>query len=678
MSRVFNVYLLSIVLFASSHLYAERPQIILLEPGVHGEEIRTYHLFTVPYTENRDVSPDNTVQDSFHFSENYQIHLVKPGVTYWLKFHLQNTTPLDKEWILSFDAWSYVDFYYKDSLETNYHHKQSGTLLPFNDRDYPKGNNNFILIPTSRNQTIECLVKLSLRYSKADYPPINLNFKIYERFQLDRYEATVRQYISIFLGIFLVMFLFNLFVYISTRDINYLYYLGVLLMFMLTTADISGYNVSIMKWMPSFPYLKDFFNIIIVTLISFFSVLFCRKFLAIPERYPFWDKIFKILMVLFVADVFILLYDFRFGTDISNIVSVLFILTISAVIIKSVKDRYPSAVYLLIAMIFTIIGSFITIFAQLGILPMNDFNMKYALPIGSCIEMVLFSFALGYRINLLKKENEQKQLKIISQLKENELIQLSATQELERKVSERTNEIKIQKDIIQSEKEKSEKLLLNILPKSTSEELMTTGKATPRSYESATVMFTDYVLFTAIAEKLTPKELVEDLDYCFGCFDDIINKYGLEKIKTIGDAYMCVGGVPVPTKTHATSMVYAGLEIQSFMKEWKKQKLAKGQTPFELRVGIHSGPLTAGVVGKQKFAFDIWGSTVNLASRLEAGGESDRVNISGATYELVKSEFNCEYRGKIAIKNKGEIDMYFVLGPIIQKKDTRAEFQSNT
>jgi class 3 adenylate cyclase len=191
-------------------------------------------------------------------------------------------------------------------------------------------------------------------------------------------------------------------------------------------------------------------------------------------------------------------------------------------------------------------------------------------------------------------------------------------------------------------------------------------------------MFTDYVLFTAIAEKLTPTELVEDLDYCFSCFDDIIKKYGLEKIKTIGDAYMCVGGVPVPNKTHAIDMVHAGLEIQKFMHDWKTSKIEKGQTPFELRVGIHSGPLTAGVVGKQKFAFDIWGSTVNLASRLEASGERDQVNISGATYELIKSHFICKHRGKIAIKNKGEVDMYFVISAIREKNDALAEHQNNS
>lgn len=588
------------------------------------------------------------------------VKLVKPGNTYWLKFRVYNSEPRDKEFILSFNYWSYVDLYFKDTAQTTFQSKKTGILLPFKSRDYPKGNNNYILLPAKPNQVIDCFVRLNVNYFKSDLPPETLHFTVYERTYLDQYESWVRQYISLFMGVFMVMFLFNLFVYISTRDIRYLYYLVIVLMFMFLTADLSGYNVSILQFIPSFPYYKDYLNIFCITTISIFSILFTRRFLLVPQRYPFWEKVFKVLIVVILADAFILWYDFRMGTDIANLVSLLFISVLGIIIVKSVQDGYPTAGYLLAALIFSILGSFISIFAQLGWIAKNDFNLKFAMPLGNCLEMVLFSFALGYRINLLKKENEEKQIKIIEQLKENEILQNRTTVELEHKVIERTNEIKIQKDIIEAEKEKSENLLLNILPKFTSEELKSTGKATPRYYESATVMFTDFVLFTEIASKMSPAELVEDLDYCFSCFDDIINKYGLEKIKTIGDAYMCAGGIPVPNTTHALDTVRAGLEIQQFVQSWKRVKLAKNQTPYELRVGIHTGPLTAGVVGKKKFAFDIWGSTVNLASRLEAGGAADRVNISGTTYELVKSVFKCQYRGKIPIKNKGEMDMYFV------------------
>ena len=202
------------------------------------------------------------------------------------------------------------------------------------------------------------------------------------------------------------------------------------------------------------------------------------------------------------------------------------------------------------------------------------------------------------------------------------------------------------------ERKKSEKLLLNILPAETARELKQNGKATARHYESVTVMFTDFKGFTSIAEKLSAEELVSELDFIFKKFDEIISKYSIEKIKTIGDAYMCASGLPAANSNHADEIVKAGIEIQSWMTSQNNK--------WSLRMGIHSGPVTAGVVGDKKFAYDIWGDTVNTASRMESSGEPGRINISGATYVLIKEKFKCEFRGKIPAKNKGEIEMYFV------------------
>jgi class 3 adenylate cyclase len=214
--------------------------------------------------------------------------------------------------------------------------------------------------------------------------------------------------------------------------------------------------------------------------------------------------------------------------------------------------------------------------------------------------------------------------------------------------------------IIQEERQRSENLLLNILPVSVAEELKRRGHADTRSYERATVLFSDFKNFTRISEMLTPEELVKELDYCFKGFDKIITKYGLEKIKTIGDAYMCAGGLPDPNTGHPVKVVHAALEIQQFLGKLKAQREKEKRPFFEARVGIHTGPLIAGVVGDIKFAYDIWGDTVNVAARMESSSEPGKVNISAATYNLVKDEFNCDYRGKIEVKNKGEVDMYFV------------------
>jgi len=202
------------------------------------------------------------------------------------------------------------------------------------------------------------------------------------------------------------------------------------------------------------------------------------------------------------------------------------------------------------------------------------------------------------------------------------------------------------------ERRKSEKLLLNILPAETAKELKRNGKATARHYESVTVMFTDFKGFTSIAEKLSAEELVSELDFLFKKFDEIISRYNIEKIKTIGDAYMCASGLPTPNSNHAEYIIQAAIEIQNWMTAQNNK--------WNLRIGIHTGAVTAGVVGDKKFAYDIWGDTVNTASRMESSGEPNKINISGVTHELIKHKFKCEFRGKIPAKNKGEIEMYFV------------------
>ncbi len=216
--------------------------------------------------------------------------------------------------------------------------------------------------------------------------------------------------------------------------------------------------------------------------------------------------------------------------------------------------------------------------------------------------------------------------------------------------------------IISLEKEKSEKLLLNILPFEVAEELKTKGHAEAQLMDEVTVLFTDFKGFTQLSEKLTPKELVAEINECFSAFDHIMQKHGVEKIKTIGDAYMAAGGLPTANHTHANDVVHAALDIQKFMLTHKKQKETAGELYFEIRIGIHTGPVVAGIVGVKKFAYDIWGDTVNTASRMESSGEVGQVNISQTTYELVKEEFACTHRGKIAAKGKGEVDMYFVAG----------------
>lgn len=250
------------------------------------------------------------------------------------------------------------------------------------------------------------------------------------------------------------------------------------------------------------------------------------------------------------------------------------------------------------------------------------------------------------------REQEAEKQNILAQ--QNEL--------LEREVTERTREVMRQKSEIEEqhaalleEKNKSDELLRNILPAEVAEELKQKGSSAARQYDEVSVLFTDFVDFTGVAEQMHPQELVQELNECFTAFDTIIEKHGLEKIKTIGDAYMAVCGLPLSDEGHAHKAVQAALEISEFVTKYRQERRL-----FQIRIGIHSGPVVAGIIGVKKFAYDIWGDTVNTAARMEQHSEPGKINISGTTYALVKDAFVCTPRGKVVAKHKGEVEMYFV------------------
>ena len=226
----------------------------------------------------------------------------------------------------------------------------------------------------------------------------------------------------------------------------------------------------------------------------------------------------------------------------------------------------------------------------------------------------------------------------------------------------RNKSIKKSRNEISIEKERSEALLLNILPEKIAQELKENGKSEAKSYDLISVLFTDFKEFTQISEELSATELVSEINTCFEAFDNICSKYRIEKIKTIGDSYMAAGGLPVPYNDSIKNTVLAGLEMVEFISKRKIERVKAGKYPFEMRVGINTGNVVAGIVGVKKFQYDIWGDTVNTASRMESAGEVGKVNISQSTFDLLKNDpdFIFVHRGKINAKGKGEVDMYFV------------------
>jgi adenylate cyclase len=217
------------------------------------------------------------------------------------------------------------------------------------------------------------------------------------------------------------------------------------------------------------------------------------------------------------------------------------------------------------------------------------------------------------------------------------------------------------KAIIEKEKQKSDDLLLNILPAKAAEELKTKGFSDAQLYENATVLFTDFKDFTLMSEIVSPATLVKMIDFYFSEFDRITTKFNIEKIKTVGDAYVCANGLNQNNTDKPSDVVKAAIEMQKFSSEYRKKCLVNNVPFFECRIGINTGSVVAGVVGIKKFTYDIWGDTVNVAARMEQHGEPGKINVSEATYLLIKEEFQCEYRGKILAKNKGEVSMYFVI-----------------
>ena len=255
-------------------------------------------------------------------------------------------------------------------------------------------------------------------------------------------------------------------------------------------------------------------------------------------------------------------------------------------------------------------------------------------------------------LSLVKQLDEVNRLSDINLKQEQEKQQILQDQNdlLEKQVDERTFEL-------QKEKQKTENLLLNILPHEVAEELKENGSSEAKYYDEVTVLFTDFVNFTQSSEKMGAEKMLVELNECFTAFDMIMEKHGLEKIKTIGDAYLAVCGLPMKNECHAYQTVLVALDIIDFIEERKKTH----PDVLDIRIGINSGSLIAGIVGVKKFAYDIWGDTVNTAARMEQNSEKGKINISESTYQLVKEKITCEYRGKIHTKGKGDMDMYFAI-----------------
>lgn len=440
---------------------------------------------------------------------------------------------------------------------------------------------------------------------------------------------------AIFIGFALLMALYHIFLFIAIRNIPYLYYVGYVVCFALFNAHLNGSSF-LFLWPqhPEWNYYDNLFS----CASGFFSAYFAVTCLDLRKHAPSFRKAVILMAWLYAADAAISLLGYSYAAFIiiRQIIPVWLVITITAAY-TVLRRGYKPARFFLIAWLVMVVGVLIFMFNSFNIIQ-YCFLTAHSLQIAALIEALVLSFALADRFNTYKKEKEA--------------LMRTQNEMLEQKVSERTDELKKQQ-------QETEQLLLNILPEEVAAELKENGVARSRNYEAVTVLFTDFKDFTHIVENISPEQLIAELNHCFSAFDKIIEKYNIEKIKTIGDSYMCAGGLGSHNPQNATDVVKAGIEIRNFITHRNQQEKSRGGNILEVRIGIHTGPVIAGIIGIKKFAYDIWGDTVNIASRMESAGETGKVNISGITYELVKGHFDCTYRGRIPAKNKGEVDMYF-------------------
>lgn len=459
---------------------------------------------------------------------------------------------------------------------------------------------------------------------------------------------------GMYFGFMFLIILYNLFLYFSTKERIYLYYVAYV--FSITWFMSTVYQYIFEFVWPNYPSLNQY-AVISTAMTILTATFFTRAFLDTRQRAPTLHKISNVFLVLGVVIIIGIFSPFKIAFLILAqgtvfLMAVFFLITGIVILNKG----YLPAKYYLLAWGFLIFGFIGAILETVNILPVV-YYFNY-MQLGSAIEVTLLSFALADRINLYKKEREIAQADALRAAEEKADFIQNQNTILEQKVLDRTLALSNSLTVIEEEKKKSDMLLLNILPFATAVELKETGKATPKYYESVSVLFTDFAGFSKIAETLDASELVGELDAIFRGFDEIVKRNGLEKIKTIGDAYMAAGGIS-GSDFHPINSVKAALEMQEFLN--RKFKVIMGEK-WQMRCGIHTGPVTAGVVGKDKFAYDIWGSTVNLASRMESNSVPGKVNVSEATYQLVKDVFYCIPRGKIEAKNLGKVNMYFVDG----------------
>lgn len=591
----------------------------------------------IEYYEDKSAqeTPVSVLKKQFYFFKSGNVNFGLSNSAYWLKFNLLNKSLEDRLLLkIGYPLLDSIDVYF---VQDGYPvlHKFGGDRYVMAQAEI-RNPLYYFYLPLPKG--VQTQILLRVRTTSSFQIPIEIGTEG-KIIQISEENSV---WYGLYYGILLVMILYNIFIYFSLKDKVYIYY----------SASIfcSLYFFTIFYGHARYWFWPDFLTWnqravhIAMGLLSMTSAAFAIVFLELKTfvRWLYYPMLAVAILGLFLV-LFCYSLDIHTSTHFATflIMANAIIMLVSGVV--SWANGNKSARLFVVAWSAYLLGALLLIFRNLGMLPSNMFTSHFA-NLGSAAEVILLSLALADKYSLLRAEKERAQDALLE-------LQKDANFKLEQKVRDRTRQL-------EEEKEKTENLLLNILPAPVAEELKNSGQYMARRHEHVTVMFSDFVNFTHISEKMIPELLVFELDIYFKKFDEIIAGYQIEKIKTIGDAYLCVSGLHEDVN-HALDICRAAVDIRNYMNEVNNNK-GPGEFKFELRLGIHSGSLVAGVVGSHKFAYDIWGDTVNIAARMEQNSVAGKINVSHETYMMVKDHFKFEARGSLPVKNKGEIEMHFL------------------
>jgi class 3 adenylate cyclase len=584
------------------------------------------------------------------FTHADSVRLDAKSKTYWLKLSFQTTNPDAGPFIISTSRFDTAELF--SPATGNFRYAVTGESIPYTD--WPVAYSEFpcLAIPVTGTATTWYLRLTSA--TAFSFEMRNLKqIRLTPSAVFEETAHTSRYFHGIFLGIMSAMIILNLIIYLVYHARTYLVYSLFMFTQTLWHLSITGYlREFIFENAPriarQFP-----FDIAAVSLLSY--VFFSQVYLESKKYAPGLNNLYKWLYPVIGIVLILGYFSISLANNILLLSGLIVIIFPFFMAVIAYRKGYRPAVFFLIASFLSYISYVVLVLMSMKVLP-EMFLTRYSLQSSIALQSLLFGIGLADRMNLTRRELEAKKIEKIELERANDAairdILEKQNEELEIKVHERTLSL-------EEEREKSDHLLLNILPGKIAERLKAGEEMIAEKFDDVTIFFSDFVDFTRLSKGVSPKELVSKLNEIFGAFDRLTLQYGLEKIKTIGDGYMCVCGLPEPVAGHARQVALFAMATQKELENHRH--LISGEV-LSMRIGIHSGTVIAGVIGSKKFAYDLWGETVNTASRMESHGVPFKIQCSEATYRLLNEEFDFEERGETAIKGIGTMRTYFLTG----------------